>query len=162
MPESQNNTNVSEVESALAALHPRSSRLDRDEVMYLAGRASCGGTLARVAWPSATIAATLLACIFGTLHFAGQPQTQVAQDNSTRIQSQRLEVAQTQPTEVIVQEGEYWSVRNQLLANESGDGWTQVSVDWAVPNESHDSLRVGSRLQLDQLLEPNHSQKDQS
>jgi len=64
---------VAAVEAALASLSPAPSTVDRERMMYLAGRASAAvGSPRRPArtgrlWPLATAASTLLAVTFGAL-----------------------------------------------------------------------------------------------
>lgn len=54
---------VAAVEAALARLAPAPANLDRDRLLYLAGRASAGGR--QWAWPTVTAAAMLLAAGLG-------------------------------------------------------------------------------------------------
>ena len=57
------------IEASLIGLTPAAGQLDRDRVMYLAGRASAKPTprVAAIGWPLATAASLLLALTFGGL-----------------------------------------------------------------------------------------------
>ncbi len=67
------------LEAQLAALRPRTDRLDRDRLMYLAGRESAlshgsraqrlAGRAARWAWPSMTAALTAVSAVLAVLLF---------------------------------------------------------------------------------------------
>jgi len=68
------------VESALSSLDPAPTGVERDRVMYLAGRAAAGGSFdplpARAAWlwPSTTAASLLVAVAFAAMwHARGEP-----------------------------------------------------------------------------------------
>jgi hypothetical protein len=64
------------VEAALSSLHPAPTGVDRDRLMYLAGRAAADGSpgarrlLADWLWPVATAASLLLAVTFATMWVA--------------------------------------------------------------------------------------------
>jgi hypothetical protein len=68
------------VEAALSSLRPAPTGVDRDRLMYLAGRAAAAGSLgarrprASWLWPSATAASLLLAVTFATMWLGrGEP-----------------------------------------------------------------------------------------
>ena len=76
MSEKRLNEELSAVEAALAALKPAASGVDRDRVMFLAGRASAGtnATLrpsrrTHWLWPCTTAVSLLLAITFGGMMF---------------------------------------------------------------------------------------------
>jgi hypothetical protein len=52
-------------EALLAGLEPAAPKLDRDRLMYEAGRAAADGGLGRRGWPAATICVGLVALVVG-------------------------------------------------------------------------------------------------
>jgi hypothetical protein len=78
-----------ELERALALLKPASSRIDRDNFLFLAGRASVepirpGGALRQWMWPAATLLSTLAALVlFALLITRPQSGWPVAQARQT-------------------------------------------------------------------------------
>ena len=59
-----------DVEGALRALVPGPGRVDRERIMFLAGRSSVsppGRSWGRLAWPAATAASLLVSAVLGTL-----------------------------------------------------------------------------------------------
>ncbi|HUT95692.1 MAG TPA: hypothetical protein VMY37_39925 [Thermoguttaceae bacterium] len=80
MSEERVRQDLTGVEAALSSLTPTPTGVDRDRVMYLAGRAAAGGSLdlprrrAWWLWPSATAASLLLAVTFAAMwHARGEP-----------------------------------------------------------------------------------------
>ncbi len=87
------NDELAHIEAALATVGPGPSRLQRDRVMYLAGRASAGPATQRRttgwAWPAAfgamtAVAATLLAMV------VAHPQAHVADHSERSVENQPL------------------------------------------------------------------------
>ncbi len=82
MSEEKRNETMTELETALAALEPQSSVVDRDRVMFLAGRASANKSalpakrsLIALLWPLVTVASLFLAVTFAAMLLArGKPQ----------------------------------------------------------------------------------------
>lgn len=77
MPEEEMNRDLAATEAALSTLTPAPSGVDRDKLMFLAGRASAGTSLATGApagtswlWPAATAASALIAVCLGAMWFA--------------------------------------------------------------------------------------------
>lgn len=168
MSENRDTQHNTEIEAALATLRPRSSRLDRDQMMFLAGQASQDAAsvqrrrLLAVAWPCATVAASLLALFFAALHVSGPPQQQDGERTVDHNKTTPPVIAAATATEGDDQTGAYWAVRAQLLASESSDAWLQASVASPTSTPPKKPLRVGSRMLLDQLLEPNQISKEPS
>ena len=80
MSEERVRQDLTGVEAAISSLSPTPTGVDRDRLMYLAGRATAAGSLdarrprAHWAWPSATAASLLLAVTFATMWAArGEP-----------------------------------------------------------------------------------------
>ena len=65
MSEGPLNAELAAVEATLAGLVPAESSLDRDRVMYLAGRASVRPAKSPRLWQATSVAATLAACALG-------------------------------------------------------------------------------------------------
>jgi len=65
MSEGPLNAELAAVEATLARLVPVESSLDRDRVMYLAGRASVRQAKSPRLWQATTVAATLATCALG-------------------------------------------------------------------------------------------------
>lgn len=65
------NSDLADVEAALAGLRPARSALDRDRLMYLAGQAAGYRRARRAVWIGAgtSLAATLAACVLGVALF---------------------------------------------------------------------------------------------
>jgi hypothetical protein len=102
MSQEELNDELADIEAALATVGPGPSRLQRDRVMYLAGRASVGPAAQRThtgwAWPAAfgamtAVAATLLAMV------VAQPQTHVADQSEGAAESQPLAADVVTPSE---------------------------------------------------------------
>jgi hypothetical protein len=83
MSEEELNGELAEIEAALASVGPRPSRLDRDRVMYLAGRAATFAAASpprvssRWAWPAAFGAMTAVAAVL-LLMVVSRPHAEVA------------------------------------------------------------------------------------
>jgi len=67
MSEKRLNEELAAVEAALGSLQPKSTALDRDRLMFLAGRAAAERKPTAWLWPLATAATTLVAITFGTM-----------------------------------------------------------------------------------------------
>ena len=81
MADEERNEDLDDLEAALASLSPRGSRIDRDRLLFLAGRASAEPTSGssvrrRWLWPAATAASLTAACVLGAL-LAVRPETPV-------------------------------------------------------------------------------------
>lgn len=83
MPEQELNPGLSALADALAGLKPRPAALDRDALMFRAGRASAPR---RWAWPLATVAVSLVALGLGVALLVRQPRV------VERIEYVRVEV----------------------------------------------------------------------
>lgn len=68
MPQNENDPPLDNFEAQLAALRPMASGIDRDALLFAAGRAAgATRTTRRYAWPLATAASLLLATTFASL-----------------------------------------------------------------------------------------------
>ena len=67
MSQKRLNDELAAIEAALCSLTPAASGIDRDRLMFLAGRASARHHGRKILWPTATAASLLLAVTFGIL-----------------------------------------------------------------------------------------------
>ncbi len=105
MSEKPVKNDLAAVEAALGALRPTPSGVDRDRLMYLAGRAAGSrsqGARRRRAdwlWPCATAASMLLAVGFAMMWATAEPEVRIVyRDRTVPIEEpsqQRVEVAST-------------------------------------------------------------------
>jgi hypothetical protein len=86
MSEKRLNDELAGIEAALGSLTPRASSVERDRLMFMAGRASAERTaplrrrrLTTWLWPCVTAASVLVAVSFGTLWAANDHSTVVQQ-----------------------------------------------------------------------------------
>lgn len=100
--EERNAQDVTELEAALASLSPRASRVDRDQLLYLAGRASAEqtsvGNLRRPwLWPAATAVSASAAVVLAVLLLA-RPEPRVVERIVYVPQPREAEGQQNQKT----------------------------------------------------------------
>lgn len=102
MSQEELNDELADIEAALATVGPGPSRLQRDRVMYLAGRASVGPATQRTgtawAWPAAFGAMTVVAATLLVMVVA-QPQAHMADHTERAVESQPLAADGVTPSE---------------------------------------------------------------
>jgi hypothetical protein len=84
MSQERLNDDLAAIEAALCSLTPASSGIDRDRLMFLAGRASARRRFARhrlaaAFWPTAAAASLAAAVVFGTIWATGNNPTPAPQ-----------------------------------------------------------------------------------
>jgi hypothetical protein len=71
MSEERLNTELAAIEAALCSLAPAPSNIQRDRLMFLAGKASARHRASRLLWPLTTVASLFLATTFAVLWAKG-------------------------------------------------------------------------------------------
>jgi hypothetical protein len=77
MSEERLNSELAAIEAALCSLKPAPSNIQRDRLMFLAGKASATCHIPKLLWPMTTAASLLAATVFGALWVVGSSSASV-------------------------------------------------------------------------------------
>jgi len=153
------------VENALSSLRPTPTGVDRDRVMYLAGRAAAGGPLdsprrpAGWLWPSATAASLLLAVTFATVWLARGKPVVVYRDRPVAApqpaEQPRLATDENEEVKVASPQRPWRNDYLQLRRLLTAQGANAIPETGSAPASQAETLRWGSGFErtLEELLE---------
>ena len=129
------NEDLKAVEARLAALSPAAGGLDRDRLMYEAGRASAGHLGSGRLWPASAIAMTMVSAILATALFVqtrtapqspiGVPAHDIAATPMPQSDADPVDAPVEEPLVAPSGDGfSYLALRQRLLAGD--DPWPTV------------------------------------